>query len=233
MPPPDVALFLTTRYINGVSRCVVLTGSEDPCCSCSWSTYGSTSLALIPPTPECSSSSSPAESSQPVRRELLRPSSDAWIVPPPDVVLFLTTRYVNEVRRGVVFPGSEDPCCSCSFSTRGGTSAALIPPTLVDSGTGGRRLRVSDTNRLKFRCIRLGRMSVCLRKCRKIRSQLRKSDARPIMYKTRPSAVSEETPTSELLPCLVIQLSVNTGCRSRYVISPYEDGLLFQSNTTG
>ena len=103
--PPDVALFLTTRYINGVSCCVVFTGSEDPCCSCSWLTRGSTSLALIPPTPECSSSSSPVEGSQPVRRELLRPSSDAWLVPPPDVVLFLTTRYVNEVGRVVVYPG--------------------------------------------------------------------------------------------------------------------------------
>ena len=151
VPPPDVALFLTTRYINGVSRCVVFTGSEDPCCSCSWSTRGSTSLVLIPPMPEYSSSASPVGSSQPVRRELLRPSSDACIVPPPDVVLFLTTRYVNEVRRGVLFPGSEDHCCSCSFSTRGGISTALIPPTLVDSGTGGRRLCVSDPNRLKFR----------------------------------------------------------------------------------
>ena len=69
----------------------------------------------------------------------------------------------------------------------GGTSAALIPPTLVDSGTGGRRLRVSDTNRLKFRYIRLGRMSVCVRKCRRIRSQLHKSDARPVRYRpTKP-----------------------------------------------
>ena len=123
-----------------------------------------------------------------------------------------------------------------SFSTRAGTSTALIPPTLVDSGTGGRRLRVSDTIRLKFRYIRLGRMSVCVRKCRRIRSQLRKSDALPVYVQadeTRPSVVSEETPTSELLPCLVIQLSVNTGCRSRYVLSPHEDGLLFQSSTTG
>ena len=72
-------------------------------------------------------------------------------------------------QRGVVFPGSEDPCCSCSFSTHGGTSTALIPPTLMDSGTGGRRLRVS------------------VRKCRRIRSQLRKSDARTVMYRpTKP-----------------------------------------------
>ena len=49
----------------------------------------------------------------------------------------------------------------------------------------------------------------------------------------RRSAVSEETPTSELLPCLFMQLFVDTGCRSRYVLSPCEDGLLFQSNTTG
>ena len=123
-----------------------------------------------------------------MHRELLRPSSDAWLVPPPDVVLFLTTRYVNEVGRCVVFPGlSEDPCCSCSFSMRGDTLAALIPPTPVDPVTGGRRLRVSDTNRLKFRYIRLGRMSVCVRKRRRIRSPLRKSDARPVMCRpTKP-----------------------------------------------
>ena len=108
-------------------------------------------------------------------------------MPPPDVALFVTTRYINGVSRCVVFPGSEDPCCSCSFSTRGGTSAALSPPTLVDSGTGGRRLRVFDTNRSKFRYIRLGQMSVCVRKCRRISSQLRKSDARPVMYRpTKP-----------------------------------------------
>ena len=56
-------------------------------------------------------------------------------------------------------------------------TAALIPPTLVDSGTGGRRLRVSDRNRSKFRYVRLGRMTVCVQKCRMICSQLRKSDA--------------------------------------------------------
>ena len=49
----------------------------------------------------------------------------------------------------------KDPC-SCSFLTREGTSPALIPPTPVDLGTGGRRLCVSDTNRLKSRFIRLG-----------------------------------------------------------------------------
>ena len=146
-----------------------------------------TSFTLMPPTPESSSSSSPVDCSQPLHRESLRPSGDAWIVPPPDVALFVTMRYINGVSRCVVFPGSEDPCCSCSFSTRGGTSAALSPPTLVDSGTGGRRLRFSDTNRSKFRYIRLGRMSVCVRKCRRICSQLRKSDARPVMYRpTKP-----------------------------------------------
>ena len=72
---------------------------------------------------------------------------------------------------------------SCSFLTREGTSPALIPPTPVDLGTGSRRLLVSDTNRLKSRFIRLGRMSVCVGKCRRIRSQLRKSDARHVMYK--------------------------------------------------
>ena len=148
---PDAALSLTMRYINGVSRCVVFTGSEDPCCSCSWSSRGSTSLALIPPTPECTSSSSPVESSQPVRRELLRPSSDAWLVPPPDVILFLTTRYVNEVGRGVVFRGRRRTLVVLVLSqTCGDTTAALIPPMLVDFGTGGRRLRVSDRYRSKF-----------------------------------------------------------------------------------
>ena len=183
VPPPDVALFLTTRYINGVSHCVVFPGLEDPCCSCSCSTRGSTSLALIPPTPESSSSSSPVDHSQPLHRESLRTSGDAWIVPPPDVSLFLTMRYINGVSRCVVFLGSEDPCCSSSFSTRGGTSVALIPSTLVDSETGGGRLRVSDTDQPKFRCLRLGRMSVCVRKCRRIRSQLRISDAQPVMYR--------------------------------------------------
>ena len=151
LPPPDVALFLTTIYINGVSRCVVFPGSEDPCCSCSWSTRGSTSFALIPPTPESSSYSSPVDRSQPLHRESLRPSGDAWIVPPPDVSLFLTTRYINRVSRSVVFPGSEDPCCY--FSRREGTSAALIPSTLVDSETGGVRVRVSEKNHSKFRCL--------------------------------------------------------------------------------
>ena len=168
--PPGVSLFLTSRNITGVSRCVVFPGSEDPCCSCSWSTRGSTSLALFPIP-------SPVGSSQFVHRILLCQSSDACIVPPPDAVLFRTMRYVNEVRRGVVFPWSKDPCRSCYFLTRGGTLTALIPPTLVDCGTGGGRLRVSDINRLKFRYMRLGRMSVCVRMCRRIRSQLRKSDA--------------------------------------------------------
>ena len=180
MTPRGVSMFLTARNITGVSRCVVFPGSEDPCCSCSWSTRGSTSLALFPPTPECSSSSFPVGNSQFVRRVLLCQSSDACIVPPPDAVLFRTTRYVNEVRRGVVFPRLEDPCCSCSFLMRGGTLTALIPPTLVDSGTGG----VSDINRLQFRYIRLGRMSVCVRKCRRIHSQLRESDTRPVMFRT-------------------------------------------------
>ena len=53
--PPDVAPLLTVKVIHRVCRCVVLTGSEDPGCSCSWSLRGSTSLALFPPTSECSS----------------------------------------------------------------------------------------------------------------------------------------------------------------------------------
>ena len=41
---------------------------------------------------------------------------------------------------------------------------------------------------------------------------------------TRPSVVSEVTPTSDLLPCLAMQLSVTTGCRSRYVLSQVKMG---------
>ena len=148
--PPDVALFLTKRVIHGVWRCVVLTGSENPGCSCSWSPRGSTSLALFPPMSECSSCSSLVESSQLESRDLLRPSSEALLVLPPDVTLFLTTSNVNKIGRGIVSSGSsEDPSCFCSFLTREGTSPALIPPTPVDLGTGSRRLRVSDTNRSK------------------------------------------------------------------------------------
>ena len=124
--------------------------SRQPLLRCSLSAI---SFALTSPTPESSSSSSPVDRSQPLHRESLRPSGDAWIVPPPDVSPFLTTRYVNGVSRCVVFSGSEDPCCSSSFSTHGGTSAALIPSTLVDSETGGGQLRVSDTDQLKFRCL--------------------------------------------------------------------------------
>ena len=91
---------------------------------------------------------------------------------------------VNKVGCGIVSSGSsEDPCCSCSFLMREGTSPALIPPTPVNLGTGSRRLRVSDTNRLKSRFIRLGRMSVDVGKYRRIHSQLRKSDARHVRYK--------------------------------------------------
>ena len=136
-------------------------------------------------TPEFSSSSSSVDHSQPLHRESLRPSGDASIVPLPDVSLFLTTKFINGVSRSVVFPGSENPCSSSSFSTRGGTSAFPIPSTLVDSETGGGRLRhVSNTDQLKFRCLRLGRLSGCVRNCRGIRSQLRKSDARPVMYRS-------------------------------------------------
>ena len=124
------------------------------------------------------------EGSQPERRDWLRPSSEALLVLPPDVTLFLTTSNVNKIGRGSVSSvSSEDPCCSCSFLTHEGTSPALIPPTPVYPGTGGRRLRVSDTNRLKSRFIRLGQMSIDVGKYRRIHSQLRKSDARHVMYK--------------------------------------------------
>ena len=122
-PPPYVA----ASFISGVHRCVVSTGPEDPCCSCSWSTRGSTPFALFPPTPECTSSSSPVESSQAVRRELLRPSSDTCLVQRPDVLLPLTTRYVNAVRRGSVFRSRRRTQVVLVLShTRGGTSAALF-----------------------------------------------------------------------------------------------------------
>ena len=177
---------MTKRVIHGVCRCVVLTGSEDPACSCScsWSPRGSTLLARFPPTSECLLCSSLVESFQPEHRDSLCPSSEALLVLPPVVTLFLTTSTVNKVGRGIVFScSSENPCCSCSFLTREGTSPTLIPPTPVDLGTGSRRLRVSNTNRLKSRFIRLGRMSIEVGKCRRIHSQLRKSDARHVKYK--------------------------------------------------
>ena len=59
-------------FISGVHHCVVFTGSEDPRCSCYGSTRGGTSLALFPPTPEGTSSSSPVDRSQPLHRESLR-----------------------------------------------------------------------------------------------------------------------------------------------------------------
>ena len=66
-------------------------------------------------------------------------------------------------------PGSsEDPGCSCSFSNVRGTSAALFPPMLVDFGTGGIPLRISDRYRSKFRYIRLGRMTVCVQKSKDV-----------------------------------------------------------------
>ena len=103
---------------------------------------------------------------------------------PPAGTLFLTTSTVNKTVRVIVSSGSsQDPCCSCSFLTREGTSPALIPPTPVDLRTGSRRLRVFDTNRLKSRFIRLGRMSIEVGKCRRIHSQLRKSDTRHVKYK--------------------------------------------------
>ena len=131
--PPDVAPLLTKEVIHGVSRCVVLTGSEDP--GCSWPLRGSTPPALFPPTSECSSCSSLVESSQPARRDSLCPTSEALLVLPPAVTLFLTRSSVNEVECGIVSSGSsEDPCCSCSFLMCEGTSPALIPLTPVDRG---------------------------------------------------------------------------------------------------
>ena len=82
---PSLAASLTRSYISGVNRC------------------GSTSFALLPPTPEYTSSSSPVKSSQPIHRELLRMSCDMCLVQPPDGILSLTTRYVNAVGRGSVF----------------------------------------------------------------------------------------------------------------------------------
>ena len=78
--------------------------SRQPLLCCSLSAI---SFTLTLPTPESSSSSSPVDRSQPLHRESLRPPDDAWIVPPPDVPLFLTTRY------------------TASLSTPEGTSAAL------------------------------------------------------------------------------------------------------------
>ena len=124
----STAPLLTRKVIHGVSWCVVLTGSEDPGCSCSWPSCGSTSLALFPPTSECSSCSTLVESSQPERRDSLCPTNKALLVLPPAVTLFLTTSSVNKFERGIVSSGSsEDTCCSCSWSLRGSTSLALFP----------------------------------------------------------------------------------------------------------
>ena len=126
-PPPYVAASLTGSFISGVYRCVVFTGPEDPCCSCSWSTRGSTPFALFPPMPECMSSSSPVESFQPMCRKLLRPSSDTCLVQPSGVILPLTMRYVNPVGRGNVFRSRPRTQVVLVLShTRGGTSAALF-----------------------------------------------------------------------------------------------------------
>ena len=126
-PPSHVPASLTMSFISGVHRCVMFTGSEDPRCSCSGSMRGNTSLALFPPTPEGTSSSSPLDRSQPLHRDSLRPSGDAGISPPPYVAASLTRSYISGVNRYVVFTGSEDTC-SCSGSTRGSTSFALFPP---------------------------------------------------------------------------------------------------------
>ena len=191
-PPPYVAESLNGSFVSEVCRCVLCTGPEDPCCSYSWSTRGSTPFALFPPTPECMSSSSPVESSQPVRRKLLLQSSDTWLVKPSDVILPLTTRYVNEIGRGKVF-----------------RSRPRTQVVLVLSHTRSRHIGCPGS--------------------RKIRHSGRCTQAN----ETRPSAVAEEMPTSELLPCLLMQLCVNTGCRIWYDLSTYDDGLLFQYNTTG
>ena len=114
-PLPYVAASLTMSFISGVHRCVVLTGSEDPRCSCSGSTRGNTSLALFPPTPECTSNSSPADRSQPRHRESLRPSDDAGLSQPPYVAESLTGSFVSEVYSCVLSTGPEDPCCSFSW----------------------------------------------------------------------------------------------------------------------
>ena len=127
-PLPHVAASLTMSFISGVHRCVVFIGSEDPRCSCSGSTRGNTSLAPFPPTQECTSYSSPADSSQPRHRESLRPSDDAGLSPPPYVAESLNGSFVSEICRCGLFTGPEDPCCSCSWSTRGSTPFALFPP---------------------------------------------------------------------------------------------------------
>ena len=257
--PPDVVLFLTKRVIHRVCRCVVLTGSEDTSCSCSWSPRGSTSFALFPPTSECSSCSSLVESSQPERRDSLRPSSEALLVLPPDVALFLTKRVIHGVCRCVVLTGSEDPGCSCSWSPHGSTSLALflptsecsscsslvessqperrdfspalIPPMPGDLGTGGRRLHVSDTNRLKSRIIRLGRMSIDVGMCRRIHSQLRKSDTRHVKYKPIEANHLRLQRKRRRRSCCPVLLCSSPPTRDvgAVTFSP----LLFQSSTTG
>ena len=71
-----------------------------------YNSLSATSFTLMPPTRESSSSS--VDRSQPLHRESLRPSGDAGIVPPPDVALSLSMRYIDGVSRCVVFTGSKD-----------------------------------------------------------------------------------------------------------------------------
>ena len=175
--PETVLLLLPTdaeqlcRQLQEIRTCRT-SESRQPLLLCSLSAI---SFTHTPPTPEFSSSSSLVARFQPLRRESLRLSGGTLIVPPADVSLFLTTKCTNGVGRCDMFPGSEDPS---SFPACWGTSAAPIPSMLVDSETGGGRLRVSVTDQLKIRCLRLGRLSGCVRNCRRVRSHLRKSDAR-------------------------------------------------------
>ena len=101
--------------------------TSESCQPLLYNSLSATSFTLMPPTRESSSSSSSVDRFQPLHRESLRPSGDAGIVLPPDVALSLSTRYIDGVSRCVVSTGSEDACCSCSWSTRGSTSLALFP----------------------------------------------------------------------------------------------------------
>ena len=163
------------RQLQEIGTCRT-SESRQPLLLCSLSAVSST-RTLPWNTPEFSSSSSSVDRFQPLQRESLRSSCDTFIAPPAKVSLFPTTKCTNGVDRCDLFSGSEDhssylPACRC-------TSAALIPSTLVDSKTGGRRLRVSVTNQLKIRRLRLGRLSGCPRNCQRDSSHLCKSEARP------------------------------------------------------
>ena len=201
-------------FICGVHRCVMFTGSEDPRCSCSGSTRGITSRALFPPTPEGTSSSSPLDRLQPLHRDSLRPSGDAGISPPPYVATSLTGSYISVVNRSVVFTGSEALLLLLLL---------LLLLFLVDA-----KKHTVCTQVVLVLSQTRGGTSAAL--------SLRRSDARAVVYRlTKPDHLRLQKKRRRRSCCPVFLCSSpSTREVALGMFSPhYDDGLLFQSNTTG